>query len=711
MSVEKCLFINGRQKPFNVRELMKIDFPNLPLSDKLRVLELGPPRPKFCFQVEKETTNTTNSTQNGKTKSEKKTSHKKDCQMIQASKIYKEFDWACGCEFKKLFYCYPCVLLNVSNQKGSANPSIKFRNHHLKQESHIKNALDIALLGKTITINKLENGVHKTHNESVRRNRQLLVRIIKGFLDSSSLYEYVLNGECSWNAKLDPCSLMEVVYKVDNTLKECYEQSPFFNAIKPDILQEQILKAALQLYQSKVLEEVNAAKYIAIITEETTDLVQKDQIALTLRYITDNRVVERFWTLLKPPERNPKAITERLLAELNKILPTNKDKLIAQSHIGGVIFSPQIADLHRLITVEYRNAIYVHYHAYKLTEVMERAVCQNSRVRDFFANLYGMYGFFERQPRILQAFYDATPVYCEGSFEKGALVFIYENKRELLNFMILLHTDLDSSPQFIREADVCEKLLTDDSFMYFLSFFYYLMADVNVFYVSLQNSFVDSVKISQGINEFLDEIRKTKDAIAVENSDNDDKTSEAFMRAFAKIEVCNVILKEIQERFSFTNHWEAHILFKSEQYYKFHGNFPDSILQNAIEYFKFQYPDKLRIELQILYTRTDMMICRNAHDLLYMFQKYKLTSIFEKTTALLHVILTIPTMLMDAESKICAMRRVRRAAALASNQSSETGLTMLLAERETLLSFSDFAESLVDVFVKQERHQNEFTYY
>ncbi|XP_055905095.1 uncharacterized protein LOC129940696 [Eupeodes corollae] len=707
MNAVNCLYINGRQ-PFTVSELMKLDFLNLPLSEKLRILELGPPRPNFSVKLDKE------APANVKAKNNDKNSSKKSCQTIQSSKIYKELEWACGCEKKKTFYCYPCLLMGTScTQKGTSNPNQKFIRYHTRLESHIKNALNVALMGKTVSLNKSsENGIHKTHNENVRRNRQLLLRIVKAFVEHSDLYEYVLNGECSWNTKLEPCSLMEVIFKVDGTLKECYEYSPFFKHIIPQDLQAQILKAALHLYQSKVLEEVNAAKFIAIITEETTDLVQKDQMVLILRYILDNRVVERFWTLLKPPERNPKAVTDCILAELNMILPTHKDKLIAQSHIGGVVFGPLIADLHRLITLEYRNAIYVHYHAYKLTEVMERAVCQNSRVRDFFANLDGIYGFFEKNPRILQAFFESTPLYCEGSFEKGSLVFIYENKCEILNFMIVLHTDLDSSPQYIREADVCEKLLTNDGFMYFLSFFYYLMADVNVFYVGLQNSFVDSIKIAEGINEFLDEIRKTKDAIAVENSDNDDKTSEAFMRAFAKIEVCNVILKEIQERFSFTNHWEAHILFKSEQYYKFHGNFPDNILQNAIEYFKFQFPDKLRVELQTLYTRTDLMICRNAHDLLWAFHKYRLTSVFEKTTALLHVILTIPTMLLEAEGKICAVKRVRRAVALSSNQSSKpaTALTMLLAEREALLSFPDLAESLIDVYVKQERHQNEFTY-
>lgn len=652
-------------------------------------------------------------TLNGRSKNnhdKNNSSSKKSIQLVHSAKIYKEVDWACGCEVKKVICCYPCLLLSPGTHKGSSNPNQKFIRFHQKLESHIKNCLDIALLGKTVSISRSESTIHKTHNDNVRMNRQLLQTIIKGIVQHAGLYEYVLNNECSSNVKLEACNLMELLFKVDGTLKECYEHSPFFSHINHRDFQEQILRSALHLYQSQVLEEVSAAKFIAIITEETTDLAQKEQMSLILRYITDNRVVERFWTLVKPPERTLKSITDCLLNELSLILPTNKEKLIAQSHIGGVIFGPLISDLHKLITAEYKNAIYVHHHAYKLTEVMERAVCQNSRIRDFFANLYGMYDFFDKQPRILQAFFDATPLYCEGSFEKGALVFIYENKRELLNFMILLHTDLDSSPRFIREAQVCEKLLTNDEFMYFLSFFYYLMADVNVFYESLQNSFVDSLKISQGINEFLDEISKTKDAIAVENSDNDDKTSEAFMRAFAKIEVCNVILKEIQERFRFTNHWEAHILFKSEQYYKFHGNFPENILHNAIEYFKFQFPDKLRIELQILYTRTDLMICRNAHDLLHVFQKYKLIPVFEKTTALLHVILTIPTMLMDAESKICAVKRVRRAAALANNQKSATALTMLLAERDTLLAFRNFDELLVDVYVKQERHQNEFTY-
>lgn len=714
MSAQSFFYINGVRHPYNLRELLKLDFPSLPLSEKLRIIELGPPRPIFSYQIEKETTPaSTNSTSNGKLKNNiPKNISKKSFQLLKSTKFYKDIDWICGCEKKKMFYCYPCVLMNVSNQRATNHPDQKYIRNHQKLGSHVKNALDVALLGKTVTVRGESNMLHYTHNENVRMNRELLQRIIKLLVEHANLYAYILNGAQGSHSKLEPCSLIELLYKTDGTLKERYEHSPLFKQLNINDFQEKILKAALHVYQSKILEEVAAAKFLAIITEETTDLAQKNQIAIILRYITNSRVVERFWTLISVPEKQASVVSDCILTELHIILPINKEKLIAQSHIGGVVFSPIIADLHRLITTEYKNAIYVHYHAYKLTEVMERAVCQNSRIRDFFANLYGIYGFFEKQPKILEAFFDATPVYCEGSFEKGALVFIHENKRELFSFMSLLRTDMGSSPHFVREAIVCEKLLENDEFLYFLSFFYYLMADVNVFYVSLQNSFVDSMKISQSINEFLDEIRKTKDAIAVENSDNDeDKNSEAFLRAFAKIEVCNVILKEIQERFHFTNHWEAHILFKSEQYYKFHGNFPDSILQRAIEYFKFHYPDKLQTELQSLYTRTDLMVCRNAHDLLYVFQKYKLTSIFEKTITLLHVILTIPTMLMDAENKICAVRRVRRAAALASNQKSTVALTMLLAERDTLLSFADFTESLVDCYVKRERLHNEFTYY
>ncbi|KAJ4441471.1 hypothetical protein ANN_11326 [Periplaneta americana] len=117
------------------------------------------------------------------------------------NEIYAKHLWLCGCEQKNAVFCFPCLLFGGdaawtrSGVTDLGHLPLKIKKHESSQ-SHLKNVVSLAMLGKTNIAAQLSE-VYRTnilkHNEEVRKNREILSNIID-CIKFCGQYELPLRG-------------------------------------------------------------------------------------------------------------------------------------------------------------------------------------------------------------------------------------------------------------------------------------------------------------------------------------------------------------------------------------------------------------------------------------------------------------------------------------------------------------------------------------
>ena len=93
--------------------------------------------------------------------------------------------------------------------------------------------------------------------------------------------------------------LVDLVSQFDSALKAHIKSNSLFKGILTTV-QNDILLAILQICKRSIEKEVQAAEFIAVMTDETTDISDKSQVVITFRYMKNGMPVERFWGFFNP---------------------------------------------------------------------------------------------------------------------------------------------------------------------------------------------------------------------------------------------------------------------------------------------------------------------------------------------------------------------------------------------------------------------------
>lgn len=121
-------------KSLTILELVTLNFESLRLEDKICIRDACHPRPGIVPAGLKD-------------------------KVIKSSKVYKDFPWICGSLEQNLYFCFPCLLYhNVSDnisdityrmfaKVGLSHPH-RFAAIHIKNQKHLKNSVQLAMLGK-----------------------------------------------------------------------------------------------------------------------------------------------------------------------------------------------------------------------------------------------------------------------------------------------------------------------------------------------------------------------------------------------------------------------------------------------------------------------------------------------------------------------------------------------------------------------------------
>lgn len=707
---------------YTVSNLKSIHFTSLSLEKKIEIKESGKPTPVLNLNQES-------------------TSKARTFKRAFNVDIYSKKTWICGCEDTNKLFCFPCLLF--AGEKGDpawvkngvsdlAHLTQKIKKHESSQ-AHINSELDFNLLGKVDVRQQLDSAYRqniKRHNEQVTKNRYVLSKIID-CIKFCGAFELALRGHREDDESSNPGifkGLVNFSAELDTSLREHLTTATVFKGTSKEI-QNELLDCMLTVCQENIKQEINSAKYVSLIADETTDVSSVFQLAIVFRYVLpDGQPVERFWKLDNPQGHDAVSIANCICTSLEYVV-NDADKLVSQSYDGASVMSGHHAGVQAILQAKYKNAFFVHCYGHQLNLIIAQATSHNQSVRIFFSDLSDITNFFSNSPQRVSVL-DKTvgrriprASATRWNFKSRTVNTVYEYRDALIECMEEIQST-SKQPTTIIKAGALARLLSDLKFIFWLSVFHKLMPHVDILYNQLQLTYTDAVRTKANVESFVVEINKERanmDKVAEivdEDQDNapkrlkrSNREEDVYLsRTVAAKETCDIIMSQVKSRFSFTTTCSAVALFESQKFSEFEKKFPEKLLEETVKVYNFLEKNRLKTELEIIYKRTDFRNMRGAVSLLQFFIENNLVASFSESHKLLTLIATIPMTTAEAERCFSTLKRIKTFLRSSMCQERLTALSMLAIEKKMISEIINFNDKVINVFSARKERRMDFLY-
>ncbi|PNF14161.1 hypothetical protein B7P43_G13483, partial [Cryptotermes secundus] len=588
----------------------------------------------------------------------------KSCTRHFNTSLYEAIPWLCGCDKLNKLFCWPCLLFSkekhVFNSAGynDINNIYKSGKRHGHSVNHIACLKEITLFGKNRRIefslsSQYKQSIEK-HNEAVKQNRKFVGQLITAvcFLGSQGL---AFRGHDESVASVNRGNYIEVLNmlaRYDSDLHNHLESSTAFRGSSPDI-QNELIHSVSELMTMEIKKEISKANYVSLILDETSDVMNKCQLASVLRYVTaDGNVEERFLRFTDvSSDRSANSLFNHALEILNDF--ECGPKLIAQTYDGAAVMASQHAGVQAKIREQYPNAIFVHCYAHRLNLVLAQSAKTISSARGLLSLLRDFDFNF-----MLKIFSSIFPY-------SGALFKILQTKRSDIAFC---NTKIDEFKHHMQR----------------------LRGGFDHLWSEMENVF--------------DSNGPTRPKRIRIDSMSGEERKNSYKRLFC--EIIDVVCQNVSVRFS----ENATLLFLSlldARYFPmYRTSFPEKafscLKENYGAFFDFV---ALKSELLVMFSDPDM-----AKDSVYDLHQYmyalQLSCVFPQIFKLCELVLTIPATSAADERSFSALKRLKNYLRNSQNQDRLSSLALMNIEKSflnKLQSKPSFLDEVIDLFAKKNR--------
>ncbi|KAK7901305.1 hypothetical protein WMY93_018074 [Mugilogobius chulae] len=374
--------------------------------------------------------------------------------------------------------------------------------------------------------------------------------------------------------------------------------------------------------------------------DEITDQAAQSQLVLVLRYLDNTyQLHERFFAFLPLKSATAESITSALEEQLTTALSGHTEKLICQAYGGASV----MRGVQKRIQKHYPNAHYIHGYAHQLHLILKQATSHIPKARLFFSDLSGFDRFFSKCPKNTKVLDEVaahrllTSCSVRWNCHSWAVNTICGNKEELMQCFERIRDSGDFDANTEQEAGALSMLLENPDFNFFLQLFHQILPLVDE----------------------LDYLEKVRDSV---HSVAEDQTAGLQPRKRLRVlnkedcgkigkQICDSVLGQIQERFSFTKHLISASLLQSDRFAEYSSTFPDEALAVAVKTYPVITGCKLKTELRVIYNKEELRSCGGAVDLLHVLAENDLVDVLQETVQLLKLVLTTP--MSTAEAQRC----------------------------------------------------------
>lgn len=705
----------------SVEMLITNPFERLKLEEKLAIKKIGPERPDIKIAQQ--------------TKDKGKTYTR-----TFSRAWYDRKKWLCGCSKRNTVFCFPCLLFRASVCTGQGDvwttTGVSDMKHfsesvkrHEASKAHLHCAMKLAMLGQVNIATQLDEGYHvsvRNHNREVDNNRQILSKLID-CIKFCGAFELALRGHDESDTSDNPgvfLGLVDFVASLDTAMREHLDKATVFKGTSNRI-QNELLDCMLDVMQGHIIQDLKKTEFLAVQADETTDVSTHCQFVVVFRYIdVANTLQERFFCFKQiDGGTTAEAISKVLLQQLGVVCSAenevDRDRLIAQTFDGASVMRGAKGGVRRMVQDAYPNAHFIHCYAHQLNLVMQQAVSSITPVRVFFSDIGGFSAFFSRSPK-RTATLDSVVAkrlprasQTRWNFHSRVVSTVYENKDLLLECF----NTIQQSPEFdsisIREAKGYCRMLGDKEFLFFLELFHAILSRVDVLFAQLQRRNIDVVHTQRIIENFVCSISKVRDSVpSICANYIADTAQRGGARDFTRIgyEVCDTVIANAKDRFTFTGHLAAAVLFDSERFPEYADDFPTVALGKAVDAYPMLSKTLLKTELSLIYENPDFRASNSAMALFQLFINNNLADVFSETLKLLRILITTPMTTAESERCFSTLKRIKTFLRNTMSQDRLNALAMLSIEKRLTRDIPDFNRVVIEKFAHMKDRRAKFLY-
>nr|XP_033788667.1 zinc finger MYM-type protein 1-like [Geotrypetes seraphini]XP_033788668.1 zinc finger MYM-type protein 1-like [Geotrypetes seraphini]XP_033788669.1 zinc finger MYM-type protein 1-like [Geotrypetes seraphini]XP_033788671.1 zinc finger MYM-type protein 1-like [Geotrypetes seraphini] len=646
---------------------------------------------------------------------------------------YDAIEWLTGSVTLNKLFCWPCLLFNIDKGTWNYNGFSQLNNlsracqKHECSLAHLQATLRLKMFGQTCVDLKLDEHCRLEilkHNEMVRRNRDVLKRLIDVvcFLGQHEL-AFQGHDESVQSSGRNYVQLLQFLSRFDSVLCQHLETATVFSGTSSHV-QNDIISSVAAVIDFSVKEELHKSTFVAVLTDEFSDVANLSQLSISVRYVTDDSgPKERFLRFIKVTDRSSHGISTLILQTLKEFKCLKK--LVAQAFDGAPVIASNLQAVQSMIRNEAPDVIYVHCYAHILNLVLSQSVGYIRQCKIFFAALSGIAEFFTKSNKRTQLLDEVIKVRIpavantQWNYHSQIVNIVKENKRGLLE---LFHDIIDSAQEWdgetVSAASDFHQTLNDFEFSFLLTVFAAVFAYTDVLFSVLQAKRFDISYCQQKVKEveeFLigqrEKFQEIYDSLEEDlgppkkySCGDNFETNTQYKQLFYEIIDC--LLLQIGERFSDMVKLEFVALLDPSKFITHARAFPEdafsSLKKTYSRHFDFV---RLKNELTVMYTSKEFY-GKYPQEIHKVLRDTGLGSFgFSETYKLVTLILTIPSTTATVERSFSALNRVKNYCKNTIGQERLSSLAKLSIEKELLLTLKSntkFYDDVAKHFIKME---------
>ncbi|XP_078545046.1 zinc finger MYM-type protein 1-like [Lissotriton helveticus] len=382
--------------------------------------------------------------------------------------------------------------------------------------------------------------------------------------------------------------------------------------------------------------------------------------------------------------------------------------------------SGNLGGVQKRIRDVYPNAHFVHCYAHQLNLIMQQAVSKIRETRVFFQDIGGIATFFTRSPKRTEALHEIVDKSVpRGSstrwnFHIRTVNLIFEEREGLEKCFVAISSREDFDRTSQNEAHGFLRTLQDKEFQFLLFLFHDIMSHVDGLYEQLQRKEIDTVSVKAVTSAFVQKIMEVRDGVDDLESKLPEHSIFANRRqnitSLVRIgkEICDIVIVQAKERFSFTKHLVTATLLQSKEFARYDESFPERALNQAVEAYPMLKKEQLRTELTVLYGMPVYRKATSALSLLRLIHKLHMEN--SETVTLLKIAITTPMTTVEAERCFSALKRIKTFLRNTMLEERLNALAMLSVESKLVQKIPDFNMQVIDKFATLKDRRADFLY-